>query len=123
MAVQFTVFTFQDATGAPLAGGRMTIRLNTDASTDSALGPQVVAGRLSAVTLDNTGSCSIPLWPNDQLSPPNTVYLVKAYTVLGQLAWSGPVIVVTGGPDNFILQESGFNFILEDGTGDIALEN
>jgi hypothetical protein len=92
MAAQATTFTFQDPSGQPIAGGTLTIRLNTDAV---ALGGdlQIAANRLTTVTLDSTGSATVDLWPNAQLSPPGSVYLIQVYTVEGQLVWNEQMTV------------------------------
>jgi len=76
---------FQSPSGVPLAFGYVTFRLSTDAVTSS--NDQVVAGRLVTVPLDANGNVlgTVSLWPNDQLDPADTVYILKAYTVQGQL--------------------------------------
>jgi hypothetical protein len=89
-------FTFQDASGAPIAFGTLSIRLNTDVVVLSG-DAQVAANRLTRVTLDDTGSCTIDLWPNDQLSPPNSVYLVRVNTVEGLLVWDEQTVVNDSG--------------------------
>ncbi len=77
---------FQDALGNPLDSGYLTFRLNTDASTGT---NQVSAGIIVRVELDASGNVrdSVSFWPNDQLSPSGTVYILAAYTSRGQLAW------------------------------------
>jgi len=75
---------YQDAAGNPLAGGSVTFRLNTDAM---AGGSQISAGRIVTFTLDANGNLSGYIWPNDQMTPNNTVYFARAYTAEGQLVW------------------------------------
>lgn len=88
-AQQPYIFTFQDPAGNPLAGGRVEFRLNVDISTAASSGSQICAGRTATATLDSNGSCTVSLWPNGTLLPSGSVYVVTAYTALGQLAWSG----------------------------------
>jgi hypothetical protein len=123
---QVVIVTFQDPSGQPLAGGEVTFQLSVDISTSLAGGPQVSAGRLTRATLDSTGSAIVQLWPNDILSPAGSVYFVQAYTVLGEYAWSGQLIVLSSGSGvDFLLQETGAPnlFLLEDTVGAILLEN
>jgi hypothetical protein len=79
---------FQAPNGAPLALGSFTMRLNTDAVVSSS---QLAASRVLNVPLDANGNVSgtVLIWPNDQLNPSTTVYVVKVYTANGQLCW-GP---------------------------------
>ena len=86
---------FFDASNNPLANGKVTFQLNTDASSTVPGGPQVSAGKITSATLDDTGSATPSFFPNDQLFPPNTVYFVKAYTAQGLIAWQGQVSVAT----------------------------
>jgi hypothetical protein len=87
---QETTFTFQDPAGNPLADGQLSIRLNTDASTTDR---QIVASRWVDTTLNSDGSATVALWPNGELSPSGTVYLVRVYTARGQLAWDKQLTV------------------------------
>lgn len=86
---------FQDALGNPLVGGSITFRLTTDAK---ATATQVAAPILTSASLDSSGNVSgaVNLWPNDQLTPTNTVYRIKAYTVSGQLAWESENVIPSG---------------------------
>lgn len=108
---------FQDALGNPLSLGYLKVRLNIDAV--SSANDQISAGVVVTVPLDVNGlvSGSAEFWPTDELTP-DTVYIVKAYTAAGQFVWEG---TLSSGP-SLLLQEDGFDFILEDGTGAIALE-
>ncbi|SRR6266851_6179781 len=115
---------FQDALGNPLAFGFLNIRLNTDATTGST---QVSAGIITRVPLDAVGNVSgiVVLWPNDQLSPAKTVYVLSAYDFRNQLVWKGELTLATaaapyplqGGLTNFLLQESGPLILQENGFG------
>jgi len=114
-------FTFQKASGEPLAGGRMDLRISQDAR-DSTDDIQVCAGKIVSTALDGNGSCTVFLYPNDRLSPSTTVYMVKAYSSIGQLVWQGEYSL-TSANSFFLLQEDGVSlFLLEDGSGAILLE-
>ena len=111
-------YNFQDASGHPLANGTVTFTLNTDAMAGDA---QICAGRVSKFTLDDTGNFTGNLWPNDQLTPLDTTYRVKAYTAEGQLCFVQDIIVLTP-----II--SGYGFLLGEvipqaGPGLILLDN
>ena len=84
--------SFQDASGNPLAGGSVTFRLNTDATAGD---NQISAGRVTTFTLDSNGNLSGYIWPNDQMTPNNTVYIAKAYTAQGQLVWESEFYITT----------------------------
>ena len=88
---------FQDALGNPLNLGYLTMHLNTDAVTGTNV--QICAGRVVLVPLDSSGNVSgvVLIWPNDQLTPTDTVYFVQAYSAQGQLAWQGQQLVTSGG--------------------------
>lgn len=106
--------TFQDPSGQPLAGGSVTLRLNVDASTNGASGPQITAGRLVSAVLDDTGSAIVTIWPNDQLFPTDTIYFVTAYTALGEPVWRGQLSFTTTGT-GFLLQENLGRIIISEG--------
>lgn len=111
---QIVVLSFQDVLGNPLSNGSVTFRLNTDASAAVSGGPQISAGRLVTAILDVNGSCSVLLWPNDQLYPSGTVYFVRAYTATGVPAWSGEISVSS--TVNYLLQDDGTSVFLLDGS-------
>lgn len=90
---QSVTLTFLDPSNTPLAGGSVVFRLNYDISVMTSGGPQVSAKRAVTVTLDDSGSCTVPLWPNNILFPANSIYFVTAYTAQGQPAWSGELTV------------------------------
>ena len=83
---------FQDASGAPIAGGKVTFRLNTDATAGDC---QLAAGRIISFELDDYGNLSGYIWPNDQMTPDNTVYIAKCYTASGQLVWEAQFYITT----------------------------
>ncbi len=99
---------FQSPSGAPLANGYLTLRLSTDAVTSS--NDQIAAKRLVTVPLDSLGNVQgvVDIWPNDQLTPTNTVYILRAYTAQGQPALEAGTgglsgLVVTSGIGPFSL--------------------
>ena len=84
-----TVFggNFQDASGNPLANGKLTMRLLQDIRIGSV---SICAGRLTTLALDTTGNISPS--PGSKLWGPAS-YQVIAYTPQGLAAWSGTIIV------------------------------
>ncbi|MGA7401143.1 MAG: hypothetical protein WBW38_14045 [Candidatus Sulfotelmatobacter sp.] len=94
---------FQDFEGNVLANGYLTMQLSHDA--EESVGPgQVVAGFPRRVPLDANGNIAgtVLLWPNDQLNPANTYYIVNAYRHDGTLAWAAPQFqTVTTSPSPF----------------------
>jgi hypothetical protein len=118
MSKIFLTMNFQAASGKPLAYGHVTFTLSTDAVVDDS---QINAGRVVKFTLDANGNLIGFIWPNDQLTPPDTSYRVKAYTAEGQLCYvqdvyiSTPVVAYYG----FLLGE----VIPQAGPGLIILDN
>src|SRR5882757_4321057 len=106
---------FQDAEGNPLSFGYLTVRLNTDAVSNT--GEQISAGIVVKVPLNVSGFIdgAAQFWPNSQLTPSNTVYVIKAYTARGQLVWEFQTTTVPTA--NFLLQESGPLILQENGFG------
>jgi hypothetical protein len=92
---QITGGNFQDAMGNPLNAGYVTFRLSTDGS---ASGTQVSAGIVTKAVLDSSGNISgnVYLWPNDQLVPATTVYIVKVFTASGELCWGSENVIPSG---------------------------
>jgi hypothetical protein len=89
---------FQDATGNPLNGGNLRLRLNTDAVVGPT-GPQVCANVVTNLVLGATGSVNATgayVWPNDQMSPAGTVYVAIATTAAGAQAWKSEFPVTSG---------------------------
>ena len=99
MAILITGGNFQSASGVPLAFGRVTFRLNTDASAGFV---QISAGRVISFPLDVNGNLSGFIWPNDQMMPNNTVYFARAYTAQGQLVWEQEFYITT---PSWVLEE------------------
>lgn len=97
MIRQITGGQFQDCAGNPLAAGYITFQLSTDGSASSP-NLQVSAGIITRATLDSNGSISgtVYLWPNDQLTPTTTVYVIKAYTAHGELGWQSENVIPSG---------------------------
>lgn len=85
---------FQAPNGVPLAGGYVTFRLNTDAVASD--GSQISAGRIVTFPLDANGNLSGLVWPNSQLTPNNTVYIVRAFTAAGQMVWEQELHITAG---------------------------
>jgi len=81
--LQTIAITFQDPSGAPIAGGRVEIKLQQDAvsSDNSQVGTKTVIA-----ALDDTGTATLDLWLNTDLAP-STFYFVRAYTARGQIAF------------------------------------
>ena len=100
---QITGGAFQDFEGNVLANGYLTMQLSHDA--EESFGPgQVVAGYPRRIPLDANGDIAgtVLVWPNDQLSPANTYYIVKAYRRDGISAWASPQFqTVTSSPSPF----------------------
>jgi hypothetical protein len=116
-------YNFQDPSGAPLANGTVTFRLSTDVMAGSV---QLSASRLVKASLDSGGNLAINLWPNNQMTPAGTVYIVKAYTALGQLVWEGELTVTDNTVPSFLLLETShgraYDFLLLENGGQIELE-
>jgi hypothetical protein len=92
---------FQDSSGNPLSLGWLEWRLSHDSNICILGGPsgsQIVAGIPVRIYLDQNGS-AVPgqgVWPNDQLTPGNSYYTVKAFNAQGIEVWAVP--------QNFVLQ-------------------
>jgi hypothetical protein len=91
---------FQAPNGVPLAGGYVTFRLNTDAV---AGGSQISAGRIVTFDLDLNGNLAGYIWPNDQMTPNDTVYFVQAFTAAGQLVWNAELHITS--PSIWVTEE------------------
>jgi hypothetical protein len=90
--IHITGGNFQASNGAPLAFGRVTFRLTTDAM---AGGSQISAGRIVTFPLDSNGNLDGYIWPNDQMTPNNTVYIAKAYDARGQWVWESEFYITS----------------------------
>ena len=86
---------WMDALGNPLALGSVTFQINTDATSGT---QQVDAGRIVSAQLDSNGNVTgtVDIWPNDQLTPVNTIYRIKVYSAAGQLAWRSENVIPSG---------------------------
>lgn len=93
---------FQTALGAPLNGGSLKIRLNTDAQVGTT---QLFANTIISVVLDSNGNVAgtVMLWPNDQMSPATAKYIVKALDANGQLIWGPNLVTVPSGVGSYDL--------------------
>jgi hypothetical protein len=89
--VNFPLTVFQDLDGTPLAFGNAVVRISEDVTASSG---QICAGMSLSVPLDNTGTMSyVPqVWPNAQLAPTDSTYILEAYTAAGQRVF-GPINV------------------------------
>ena len=113
---------FQSAAGTPLANGYVTFRLNKDAVVGNV---QVSSRILVTLPLDARGDLSGAIWPNDQMTPTDTVYFVRAYTAQGQLVWEAELYISTQPfplPNDFLLLNTGYYVRLNSG-GRVQLNN
>jgi hypothetical protein len=95
--------SFQDFKGNVLANGYLTMQLNRDGQ-ESVDPGQVFAGFPIRVPLDTNGNIlgTVMVWPNDQLNPANSYYIVNAYRTDGTQAWASPQnLSVTSTPSPF----------------------
>lgn len=92
---QITGGGFQTPSGEPLAFGYLLMRLNTDATTGV---DQICAGRIVNIPLDAFGNIlgTILIWPNDILSPANTVYVTQAFSAAGLKVWESELSIPSG---------------------------
>ena len=116
----FPITNYQTANGSPVANGHLVINL----SSDGVAGTDQVSSRAVTIPLDVNGNIiGSPLfWPNDQITPAGTQYVVQVFSADGQrvalfytsiasgqtasppvpipsgqsLAWSLPTAVVAG---------------------------
>lgn len=87
----FPYTTFTDPAGNPLSNGYVQIYIIDDAQSSTGL---LCRGMTLQVSLDGNGvMVSVPqVWPNDELEPDGTYYVLKTYTSVGELA-QGPLKV------------------------------
>lgn len=84
---QITGGAFQDFEGNPLANGYLTMQLSHDSQEPVDPG-EVVAGYPLRIPLDANGNVAgtVLVWPNDQLTPSGSYYIVNTYRANGTLA-------------------------------------
>ncbi len=101
--VQLTGGNYQDAAGNVLANGYLIMELSQDGQVNTST--ELAAGRKIKIFLDSSGNVvtSPPqyVWPNDVITPPNTFYIVSAYTFAGQLVWGPNAVQVFSTPSPF----------------------
>jgi hypothetical protein len=90
---QSVTLTFQDPSGTPIAGGKVTFDLSYDISNATSGGIQVSSGITTSATLDSNGRCTVTLYRTDILVPSGSVYFVRVYTAEGQLVYSEQMTV------------------------------
>lgn len=101
--VQLSGGSFDAITGNALSNGYLTMELSQDATvnTSTAIGSKFSV----TIQLDVLGNvvASPPqyVWPNDVLTPINTVYIVSAYQQTGQLVWGPSAVSVLSTPSPF----------------------
>lgn len=89
--VAFPITVYNGPDGLPLSNGYLLVSISNDAmSVDGQLCYQLV----TKVPLDNNGQIigALTFFPNNQLNPLGTYYIVNGYTSAGQLVL-GPVAV------------------------------
>jgi hypothetical protein len=85
------ITTFQLLNGAPVANGSISIRLNTDGNVSDVL----LNTNYATIALDSSGTLvgSPSFWPNSEISPAGTYYIVTVYTKPGDRV-AGPLKVI-----------------------------
>src|SRR5271154_6661871 len=78
----------------PVANGRFDIRLNKDAMSPAGQ----VGTQVDAIDLDANGAPEGPptFWPNSELSPNNTSYILKVFNAQGEQILYGPFGILVG---------------------------
>jgi hypothetical protein len=82
---------FQDFEGNVLANGYLTMQLSHDEQ--ESVDPGNIVGAFALrVPLDANGNIAgtVSVWPNDQLNPASSYYVVNAYRADGAQAWLAP---------------------------------
>jgi hypothetical protein len=85
---------FQDASGNPLAGGKLVLQLSADAQ-ETTTNPdgQVVSGLPITITLDADGNVpATSIYSNAELTPTGTYYTVRLFAASGLHVWAKPYI-------------------------------
>jgi len=88
--VSLPLTNFQNADGTPVANGTLQIRLNVNGSVNDTQ----IQTNFSTVSLDSSGNIlgSPTFWPNVDINPTGTYYILSVYSQLGQLV-GGPNIL------------------------------
>jgi hypothetical protein len=78
------ILTFNYTNGQPLSFGSLEMYINTDGQASQL---QICAGVKVTVPLDVNGVVvgSPVFWPNADISPPNSMYVINVYSQEGQL--------------------------------------
>lgn len=94
--VPFPITSFQLANTSPVANGWVIVHLNKDCQLPNNLGQ--LAGRLKIkIQLDANGDVpgSATFWPNEELFPADSRYVMYVYNSIGELIL-GPINIVIG---------------------------
>ena len=94
---------FQISLGAPLANGRLSLRLSHDAR-DPAANTQIASGAEISIPLDAMGNVyGLPMiWANDTLVPSGSFYKVLAFDSNGGRVWArAQILTVFSLPNPF----------------------
>lgn len=94
--VPFPITSFQFPNTLPVANGWMTLHLNKDCQLPTNLGQ--LTGRVKVkVPLNALGQVSdeFTFWPNEELFPPDSSYVMYVYKSNGDLVL-GPINIVIG---------------------------
>lgn len=85
--VSFPLTTFQLPSGNPVANGSINVSLNTDGSVNNTQ----IQSNGDNISLNPSGVVvgTPTFWPNADISPPGSYYILSVYTSSGQLV-AGP---------------------------------
>jgi hypothetical protein len=98
--IALTVTTFVNPDGSPVANGYIRIRLSQDGSVNNTQ----IQSSFTKIALDSNGTIvgSPVFWPNDQISPSGTYYIIIVYAASGQeVARAAIVTLSTPAPTGF----------------------
>lgn len=97
----FPQTTFTDAGGNPLSNGYLLIRLSADAQAPDS--SQIASQRVMRVALDANGVITggPEFWPNSEMNPSSTVYLLSVFRQNGQKLISDLPVTVVGVSEGF----------------------
>jgi hypothetical protein len=115
---------FVDASGSPIADGRLELRLSRDAVSDD--GKQIDAKRTVVIPLDGDGGATFFIYPNSALTDDTltktTFYFATVYSAGGQPVWKQQIVLASDGT-SFLVQDSGDLILLDDNSGAFLLDN